>query len=569
MPFNIGKIDIAEDFISSFKDIFGLATPGALAYKGGNATKLFKKEFGGSSRLESENWVGNATKTRRVRYGFTVMTGDSVKSGFTTALVNLWPEDLDDATFYLQIAPTSIKQKENFSTNISATRRGIIVESEGVVFKDIIIQGTTGVFPGDRGNSNAPRADLNPLNWTSAPSPPAGVDERGRSKADGVKTISGYEEFLRLRQFFLRYAKTKLNRDGDLFLIWINEKDGESLIVEPMDFTMDRDARRPMEYQYTITLRAIGNLNALFGSAEDPEYGIFGAIQNISANASAAIQQARQAMNQGFRTLQRISQAIDQTFINPLRQANLALQDFNDGLSSTLALPSILYRNATNEILGIAESAKGIALTVEEAGTFGVKDITNDTERQAAAATDSRKQTIRDQINNDNRVPIPRRFLETIKSEAVSLRDNLNDSVGLGDTFYDAIKKRTPTQSAGPLKEVTEDEYILISEIFNTENVLNQTMATNEIFQTGADEVTNNTNNIYNAEGFDLKTPQTVREVTIENNDTLERIAARELGDPLRWPELMILNRLKPPYISAEGGTNIKKYGDIILVGNR
>ena len=47
----------------------------------------------------------------------------------------------------------SIQQKEIFANNITATRKGVIVESEGVVFKDIIIKGTTGVFPHQRGSA--------------------------------------------------------------------------------------------------------------------------------------------------------------------------------------------------------------------------------------------------------------------------------------------------------------------------------------------------------------------------------------------------------------------------------
>lgn len=56
------------------------------------------------------------------------------------------------------------------------------------------------------------------------------------------------------------------------------------------------------------------------------------------------------------------------------------------------------------------------------------------------------------------------------------------------------------------------------------------------------------------------------RFVDILFEDTLQAIAARELGDAGRWSELIAFNRLVPPYIAAARGRGVLAYGDQILV---
>ena len=164
----ISNTKIVQDFKESLNQILGL---GQIAR--GPATVL-DPTIGGPFDLKPENWVGNAvngvgTRNRQFRYGFASMSESDIQSGNKVVPI-----------FYLQIPPQAIMQKELFANNITATRRGVIVESEGVVFKDIIIQGTTGVFPGVRGGANTPQAaSFNPFSAearNSGPEPARGVD---------------------------------------------------------------------------------------------------------------------------------------------------------------------------------------------------------------------------------------------------------------------------------------------------------------------------------------------------------------------------------------------------------
>lgn len=57
------------------------------------------------------------------------------------------------------------------------------------------------------------------------------------------------------------------------------------------------------------------------------------------------------------------------------------------------------------------------------------------------------------------------------------------------------------------------------------------------------------------------------RSVQTEHGDTLARIAARELQDASRWPELAWLNDLLPPYLTASADHPSVKAGRAIAYG--
>lgn len=55
-------------------------------------------------------------------------------------------------------------------------------------------------------------------------------------------------------------------------------------------------------------------------------------------------------------------------------------------------------------------------------------------------------------------------------------------------------------------------------------------------------------------------------ETVVGSDETIQQFAQRVLGDSSRWKEIVILNRLESPYISAAGdGTNVLRPGDKIL----
>lgn len=60
--------------------------------------------------------------------------------------------------------------------------------------------------------------------------------------------------------------------------------------------------------------------------------------------------------------------------------------------------------------------------------------------------------------------------------------------------------------------------------------------------------------------------PDSAIEKEIGGGDTIRTLALKYLGDEAAWKKLAIMNDLKPPYISANGGDGVLKPGDTILV---
>jgi len=584
MGIGIGNLkQIASDFGESLNQIFGSGGSKTPFPKGGVA--LYKPEYGGLPSIPKiQNWTGNTQKPNTVRYGFAIFSGDQVTGGGIAAA------ETNSDTYYLDIPPQAITQKEIFATNIAATRKGIIVETEGVIFKDIMIQGTTGVFPGQRGKFEGSQSQIFAGgNITDPPKEPAGVDPAtGRSKNSKTSTVTGYEEFLGLRQFFLRYASEKVKSNGNKFLVFLNEKDGQSLLVEPLEFTMERNSKAPLQYNYRIVLKAIGTLNALFvKNNKKDKLDLLSQIGNISANISSGIAQVRSGINETSSFFQKTFQAIDQTVNGPLRQIQFAMEDLAEGTATVLSLPSILMRNYTDIILGIREASSKFS-NISLADPLGIKEknrrlaemdkrqklLTDAEERAKKQSKDDSDKRLGDLISNASNVPMPRSFVQATKNTLIEQSYNIADSVNMGSSFFDTIKGRVPTNQPNPLKIASDEEFLLMGSVFNVGSGLNQLLATNSAFQSDAEKdfedaqkAFTDPNQPVEQNFISFSRPKNVRQIVIRKNDTLERIALNEMGDATRWPELVILNSLKPPYIDVAGGDGIKRPGEYILVG--
>lgn len=586
---------IVEDFTKSLNDIFGRANPGG----SGKVALVNKDKY--LPGFDATKWTGNNTRTgdQRLRYGFRKISLTQLNSAVSNG-----PGSLNSPTYYLDIPPQAISQKENFATNIQATRRGVIVESEGIVFRDIVIQGTTGVFPGKRDSFGGVQAQ-NPFStnpesgrnkFTESPSKKGGVSSEGRSGA--ATNVTGYEEFLALRAFFVQYSEEKVQARGDLFLVFINEKDQQALLVEPLEFVMERNSKAPMQYQYRIVLKCIGVLDAALESrskSKPTPDSILTQIANVSANASAAIIQFRAAVGATNRLVQSISQEIDKTFINPLRLLGAALKDVSEARKNVLTSSAALRRNLNESLLSIEEARfdktvenmiKDVTLVstvrantsggfvassgIVAQGKLSERGITDTTTSNKLLSDAQAENFIRGSVSaleQSAQEPLPKAYVQGLRDEAQKLADDIADAVNLGDPAYNQIQNRTPTIVANPLKVATSNEYLLLGATQKLVAALDQVLATNDLFQQNIEADFEERQSLLK-DIVDFQAPSTVREVTIQQGDTLEKISLRAYGDVLRWPDLAILNNLKYPYIGTVKADGVKIPGDKLLIGN-
>jgi hypothetical protein len=436
--------------------------------------------------------------------------------------------------YRLQINPQELTQDEMFAIEVSPTFGGVIVEHQGITLKDIVMSGTTGLSP-MRNNSGG----ANP--FTGGPIMAGGH--------------SGYKEFHDLRTYLRTYVEQKRNDTssdsltGELRLIWRNLKDHEDLFVEPQQFTMRRSSSKPFLYDYTIKLKGIG-------IAQVPKTsGFMDIVQNVDSiieTVQDGIDTAVKMIEGSIDFVERVERDISNTVLNPVRS-------YAVGLNAVLVGKRRISRSAQN-------------------------------------------------LANINKYQISRLQIEETREQARKAQENLTDASGGHSAEYDAAVGRTATDIEE--RKRSYNEYRAIWAMKQLVNFLNKLSQTNSVFnrlnfdimkypplmpeallkfykdakknkknsailvlkqnyqnQLATAQITGDIalqkqleNAIKILEG-DVQAasgqgvipvspmPQKAVNVKINGGDNIQIIAAKYLGSPDRYKDLIGLNNLIPPYI--------------------
>jgi len=348
------------------------------------------------------------------------------------------------------------------------------------------------------------------INGTTGISPLRG--EGGSAFSTGKPILSagrsGYEEFHELRSYFRVYVEAKRldskdNRNGELRMIFRNFKDNEHLYVEPQKFTMKRSSARPFLYDYSISLKGIGVAHA--SNPKTPKF---------PEELVAFIEKAQEALDTAEKVIQgssgiigRFERDLSDTILNPLRSINKALQAIAGGKARLF-------------------------------GEFG----------------------------------ITRRFVEQWNAEINRVSYNFKDVMGSRTPSFDKSVGWTPIVKVGAStslvssrqREATFNDYQIMNALKKIK-VVAAGVLVQPLFDKSAAQENTFVTDAY-ANKFSIPEAGSSRSVTILGGDNVQTIAARELGDPDRFKDIVILNNLKPPYISLLGGPGVLKPGQKILI---
>jgi len=289
--------------------------------------------------------------------------------GYVFQVVRVQDGEVSDADgwqeFVLQINPQDLSQDEIFAIEVTPTFSGVLVEHQGTTLKDISISGTTGISPHRRAGGAFPQSGRP-------------VFAAGRS---------GYMEFHELRTYIRAYVEQKRNdpdaaNDGELRLVWRNLRDHEDLFVEPQRFTMKRSASKPLLYDYSINLKAIGIAKLV---AKDKGFlaSIDGAIEDITG----ALQAVSQVIAGAFDFVKLVDENIENTILGPINAITQGIQAFNNGKAnqkSFAATVAALKKKIDNNFAAVGvgnDAQKQKALKAEKA-----------TQLQAAVASAQQQQ---------------------------------------------------------------------------------------------------------------------------------------------------------------------------------
>ncbi len=186
------------------------------------------------------------------------------KGGYTTA------------EYYFTVPPKSHEMTEPYATNIVATQNnGKFIESQGVIFRDITIAGSTGLRPNKLTRDALPILKEIPLfggaisamaddlvSLTDSPFGPRGLPNRNER--------TGFDDIIFLRNIFRRYSDLKSSESSYKYLmLWRNAKDADYWVVEPVTFKLSQDASSPMTYGYNISFKTIARFDAKFNVPKD------------------------------------------------------------------------------------------------------------------------------------------------------------------------------------------------------------------------------------------------------------------------------------------------------------
>lgn len=274
--------------------------------------------------------------------------------------------------FQLPITPQQLSITDTYSINTSATLRGVSEQHSGVRFKNIVISGTLGIWPGKPSVVNPPGTPsvlqsvfggtitaaqnvatqfssiINNVNNGSFSTKPKTI--RPGDSSDPEKGLgTGYYQTLMLTQFLEQYAEAKRNPDNAGWrLVFDIPKQNQSFVVTPISFTWRESENRPMEINYNLQFKAWRriNLNNNFVSAPLQVTPLSpGALQNILNTISAAQNTAAAATS----LIGSVRSDVD-NILNIIRQTGIFVKQLAGVALTAADLPAQLASDAKSTI---------------------------------------------------------------------------------------------------------------------------------------------------------------------------------------------------------------------------
>ena len=469
--------------------------------------------------------------------------------------------------FPMPLNPSEINQDENFSILVRPTQGGTAVYHSGIRYGDLFINGTTGLYP---------------FKGKSGPTSNEKVIFHKDTK--NLKNKSGYEVFLRLRNYFKAYAQ--YNADEKTYkkvsMVFKNYKDSEFLVVEPVKFSMKRNRENKTFRDYSISLKIIGRVKQEPFEAKD---NLFGYIDNILESVKSAIDTidaARATCIRYREVLQNIHSNYRTTVLGGMRTLSLfaksiagvapawndvlaqPIKETNTDLASESAGVTKMYEQFLTDMESIGdflgESSKKAWENAEK--TFGfitgtktktptAEDFIDHVENEPLSTSITASSINAAQLSNYSE-KVTRRDIVSIKTNLQSVKKKLEES----DTFKDDVPDNKKLQLLKALEDtIKQTNYLLLQKNFFKESFSERIADLQSLW----------------VDDLGIFSEPAMSEITILQDDTLQKISLRELGTISRWPELIILNELDEPYIvdsksKVPSGKNVKVYGEKLLI---
>ncbi len=249
--------------------------------------------------------------------------------------------------FTLPIAPQALTISTPFAITGSVTLGGYVEEHNGAPIRMITLQGTTGVTP-ERGTASQAQG------FTLAGAIFGGVIAGFQRVASGVATAAsggqalfkpnlisdsdlqsgsiqhttGYFQFQMLKKYLEQYVNLKKTKGGSnlrlAFAIW---KENELYLVTPVNFELTRNSQNPLEYMFSIQLKAWRRWEPRQGKPPENSHRPVMRDPNAMAATLARVEGARAALQGLSAVMAGFRSDVDTTVFGPVRETSFFLKD--------------------------------------------------------------------------------------------------------------------------------------------------------------------------------------------------------------------------------------------------
>jgi hypothetical protein len=510
--------------------------------------------------------------------------------------------------FTLPIPPESLTISTPFAINTQVTLGGIVEEHGGHPIKLINFSGTTGVMP----NRDTAAADLgvpDAIRFTGgiAAGTMQNVVQTAQTVAQGLGFSqfnlmsqteldiaspgekgrgTGYYQFRLLQKFIEGYVNMKVNGGADArrkrlaVAMW---KDEAIYIVTPQQFEVRRSAGDPLAYSYSMSFKAwrrvrlnaqpAAALQNYSGRRNDPAF--LQSVLNV-------IQEARTVLSGARSALEAVRGDVDTLLFEPLRQTALLLKD---GLSvaTTLAdLPGNVARDAASVQTEFASAApfsqatKPLKQQINDIETANRVRAGGSTVRSGLAGASpaqklfdnpkdhfalmsqidvkklqlkpATRRNIQDEIERVRK--LQRLDFERMRDQIQEVAQDFAASIGEGHATFDSTFSRpTITQT----KQATDEDYNVLFSLNNVIMEMSRMAVSGPRASSARVQAVDFVAGLASRAGIAFRVPTSKFAVPFPYGASLEQVAARYLGNPNRFHEIVALNGLMAPYVDEEG----------------
>lgn len=411
------------------------------------------------------------------------------------------------------------------------------------------------------------------------------------------QTSTGYYQALKLQQFLEQYVEAKRNpANASWRLVFDIPKQNQSYVVTPVIYDWVQSVSpNPMAIDYRFQLKAwrridLKQTTATIPPANQPiSPGILQRVLNTMG-------EAQNVLSASINLIQAVRSDVDAP-LNALRQTVLFVKslagvvntaadlpsqiaaDYSSAISSAISsLSSSILSNTSNPavtasvkaVMAQSAQAEGLTQSAVSSGQLGpiaatyqslnpVQGILSNPNANFAlfdvvplnSLTLSNKQNsvIQNIVDQASNTTVAQ--LKAYRATILELSLQLSNSFGTGSAYYNQLfGLPAPTTSFIP---ITIDQYSILASLYETLAAFDILTASTQIDDQAIENSMAYVAGLASTAGVAFTVPTSKVLVPVPFGLTIEGIAARYLGDPELWLEIVVLNGLMEPYIDENG----------------